>query len=138
MLLVGLTGGIGSGKSTARRLLGEQRGVHCLDLDEVYSELVCVGGPLLPALRREFGDKVFREADGALDREALGALVFADEAARKVFRIGWMGFGWCDAVAMNMRSGFAETEPPDAPRHLPEPPEEAGVALAQGLSHCGH
>jgi dephospho-CoA kinase len=80
MLRVGLTGGIGSGKSTASRLLAE-RGAVVIDSDVLAREVVEPGTPGLSAVVAEFGDGVLA-ADGRLDRERLGALVFADADAR--------------------------------------------------------
>jgi dephospho-CoA kinase len=80
MLRVGLTGGIGSGKSTVSRLLAE-RGAVVIDSDVLAREVVEPGTPGLSAVVAEFGDGVLA-ADGRLDRERLGALVFADADAR--------------------------------------------------------
>ena len=79
MLRVGLTGGIGSGKSTAARCLAGL-GAVVVDADAVAREVVEPGMPALTAVRARFGDAVFGP-DGALDRPALGRLVFADPAA---------------------------------------------------------
>lgn len=79
MRTVGLTGGIGSGKSAVSRLLAE-RGAVVLDADLVAREVVAPGTPGLAAVVAEFGEAVLR-ADGSLDRAALGAVVFADPAA---------------------------------------------------------
>lgn len=76
MLKVGLTGGIGSGKSTVSRLLSSY-GAVVVDADLVAREVVAPGTPGLAAVVAAFGTAVLR-ADGALDREALGAVVFAD------------------------------------------------------------
>ena len=78
MLKVGLTGGIGSGKSAVSALLAE-RGATVIDADLIAREVVTVGSPGLAAIRAAFGDGVLA-ADGALDRAALGAHVFADPA----------------------------------------------------------
>lgn len=79
MLRVGLTGGIGSGKSTVAALLAEL-GAIVVDADAVAREVVEPGMPALSAIRDRFGDAVFT-ADGALDRPALGRVVFADPGA---------------------------------------------------------
>lgn len=81
MLRVGLTGGIGAGKSAVSALLAE-RGAVVIDADELAREVVAPGSPGLAAVVGEFGPGVLRP-DGALDREALGARVFADPAARR-------------------------------------------------------
>lgn len=80
MLWVGLTGGIGAGKSAASRVLAEQ-GAALIDADRVAREVVAPGTPGLAAVGREFGRQVLGP-DGALDRPALGRLVFADYGAR--------------------------------------------------------
>ncbi len=80
MLKVGLTGGIGSGKSTVSRLLGSY-GAVVVDADQVAREVVAPGTPGLAAVVEQFGTAVLLR-DGSLDREALGAIVFADPARR--------------------------------------------------------
>ena len=80
MLRIGLTGGIGSGKSTVAALLAE-RGARVVDADRIAREVVEPGTPGLAAVVAEFGDGVLTP-DGALDRPALAALVFGDPAAR--------------------------------------------------------
>lgn len=76
MLRVGLTGGIGSGKSTVSRLLAA-RGAVVVDADAVAREVVEPGTPGLAAVVAALGEQVLRP-DGALDREEVGRLVFAD------------------------------------------------------------
>ena len=76
MILVGLTGGIGSGKSTVSALLG-QRGAVIIDADAIVHELQEPGQPVFDAIVEEFGPGVVG-ADRALDRAALAAIVFAD------------------------------------------------------------
>jgi dephospho-CoA kinase len=80
VLRIGLTGGIGSGKSTVAALLAE-RGALVVDADRIAREVVEPGTPGLAAVVGEFGDRVLA-ADGSLDRPALASLVFADPAAR--------------------------------------------------------
>lgn len=80
MLKVGLTGGIGSGKSTVAALLSSYGGV-LVDADVVAREVVAPGTPGLAAVVAEFGDRVLLP-DGTLDRESLGRLVFGDAARR--------------------------------------------------------
>ena len=81
MRLVGLTGGIATGKSTfAAALRG--LGVPVIDADALARAAVAPGAPALEAVVREFGPGV-RGPDGGLDRKALGALVFADPDARR-------------------------------------------------------
>jgi dephospho-CoA kinase len=79
--LVGLTGGIATGKSTFAAALRDL-GVPVVDADQLARAVVAPGTPALDAIVREFGPGV-RGPDGALDRKALGAIVFADPAARR-------------------------------------------------------
>lgn len=79
--VVGLTGGIGSGKSAVARLFAE-RGITVVDTDAIAHALTAPGGAAMSAIRAEFGDDVV-STDGALDRAAMRAVVFADPAARK-------------------------------------------------------
>src|SRR5664280_13760 len=81
MLRVGLTGGIGSGKSTVAQRLREL-GAFVIDADQLAREVVAVDSAGLAAIRQRFGD-VAMAPDGSLDRGALGGIVFADEVARK-------------------------------------------------------
>ncbi|MFY0514060.1 dephospho-CoA kinase [Streptomyces anulatus] len=76
MLKVGLTGGIGAGKSEVSRLLVKY-GAVLIDSDRIAREVVEPGAPGLTAVVEEFGPGVLT-AEGTLDRPALGALVFAD------------------------------------------------------------
>lgn len=80
VLSVGLTGGIGSGKSEVSRRLAEH-GAVIVDADAVAREVVEPGTPGLAEVVAEFGDGVLRP-DGSLDRERLGSIVFADEERR--------------------------------------------------------
>ena len=81
MLLVGLTGGIGSGKSTVARML-EQRGAVVFDADVLARAVVEPSTPGHGAVIERFGANVLAPG-GALDREALASIVFADPAARR-------------------------------------------------------
>jgi dephospho-CoA kinase len=81
VLRVGLTGGIGSGKSEVARLLAA-KGAYVVDSDALARAAVAPGTPGLAAVVEAFGPEVLT-ADGALDRERLAALVFADPAARE-------------------------------------------------------
>ncbi|MBC2867845.1 dephospho-CoA kinase [Streptomyces mexicanus] len=78
MLKVGLTGGIGAGKSEVSRLLVEH-GAVLIDADRIAREVVAPGTPGLAAVVEAFGPDVLA-ADGTLDRPRLGAIVFADPA----------------------------------------------------------
>ncbi|MDT3723574.1 dephospho-CoA kinase [Streptomyces sp. DSM 41972] len=76
MLTVGLTGGIGAGKSEVSRLLAEH-GAVLIDADRIAREVVEPGTPGLAAVVEAFGEEILAE-DGSLDRPRLGALVFSD------------------------------------------------------------
>jgi dephospho-CoA kinase len=78
---VGLTGGIGSGKSVVADLFAK-RGAAVIDTDEIAHELTRPGGEAIEAIRTVFGPSSIA-ADGALDRDRMRKLVFADAAARK-------------------------------------------------------
>lgn len=81
MRVVGLTGGIATGKSTFAAAL-RARGVPVVDADVLAREVVAPGTPALAEIVRAFGVGVL-DPGGALDRRRLGALVFADAAARR-------------------------------------------------------
>jgi dephospho-CoA kinase len=81
VLLLGLTGGIGSGKSTVSTLLAA-KGAVIIDADAITHSLQQPGQPVFDEIVARFGPGILA-ADGTLDRAALGAIVFADEAARK-------------------------------------------------------
>lgn len=72
--IIGLTGGIGCGKSEAASCLRELGAVH-VDADAISRSLTAENGEALPAIREKFGDEVFNE-DGTLNRAALGTIVF--------------------------------------------------------------
>ncbi|SNB48005.1 dephospho-CoA kinase [Geobacter sp. DSM 9736] len=80
MRIIGLTGGIASGKSTVARIF-EQLGAVVIDADQLSREAVMPGRPAYDAIVAEFGPTVLC-ADGTIDRKALGCVVFADAAAR--------------------------------------------------------
>jgi dephospho-CoA kinase len=77
MPLIALTGGIASGKSTIAARLAEH-GAVIVDADQIVRDVQGPGSPVLAAIAAEFGQDVIR-TDGALDRAALGARVFADQ-----------------------------------------------------------
>lgn len=81
MLLVGLTGGIGSGKSTVARML-EKRGAVVFDADVLAREAVAMGTPGYDQVVDRFGANVLSPG-GDIDREALASIVFADPSARR-------------------------------------------------------
>jgi dephospho-CoA kinase len=106
MLNVGLTGGIGSGKSTVAELLAGH-GAVIVDSGRIAREVVEPGTPGLAAVTAEFGTDVLTP-DGALDRPRLGAIVFADEERRRALNA---------IVHPLVRARSAELEeaaPPDA------------------------
>ena len=81
MYLIGLTGGIASGKSTVARRLVEHGAVH-IDADELARRVVQPGKPALAAIVDEFGQEILKH-DGTLDRQKLAEIVFHDDAARE-------------------------------------------------------
>ena len=80
MPVIGLAGGIASGKSTVGELL-RRKGALVIDADAVAHEIVEPGSPALAEISERFGDRVITP-DGSLDRAALGRLVFEDPEAR--------------------------------------------------------
>lgn len=81
MRVIGLTGGIATGKSTVAAMLAG-RGAAVVDADELAREVVVPGQPALEEIAADFGAGVLA-ADGTLDRAALGDIVFADEERRR-------------------------------------------------------
>ena len=79
--VVGITGGIASGKSTVAKMFGEL-GIPVVDADELAREVVEPGTPGLAQIVNEFGEGVLN-AEGALNRKAVADIVFEDELARK-------------------------------------------------------
>ncbi|MHA6822716.1 dephospho-CoA kinase [Ralstonia pseudosolanacearum] len=80
MRVIGLTGGIGSGKSYVAERLAE-RGAAVVDTDAVAHEITAPGGAAIPKLVKAFGPGILR-ADGAMDRDAMRALAFSDATAK--------------------------------------------------------
>lgn len=78
--VVGLTGGVGSGKSTVADLFVAQ-GAALVDTDQIAHQLTAIGGLAMPGILAAFGDSL-ADAQGALDRTAMRNLVFADPDAR--------------------------------------------------------
>ena len=78
---IGLTGGIGSGKSTAADIFKEL-GAAVVDTDEISRELTAAGGAAMPEIRKQYGPE-FIAPDGSLDRERIRRLVFGNAEARK-------------------------------------------------------
>jgi dephospho-CoA kinase len=85
MILVGLTGGIGSGKSTVSAALA-RRGAVIVDADVATRLVQQPGSPVLAALAERFGSEVIAE-DGSLDRQALAAIAFTDAEALKALNL---------------------------------------------------
>jgi dephospho-CoA kinase len=81
MKLIGLTGGIASGKSTAGKMLAAA-GVAVIDADVLARDAVAVGSPGLAAVVERFGSEVLLP-DGSLDRKQLGSIVFQNDEARR-------------------------------------------------------
>lgn len=80
-LLLGLTGGIGSGKSTVASLLA-QLGASVIDADALARAATAPGGAAIAAIAQTFGPSLL-DANGALDRQAMRALIYADPGARQ-------------------------------------------------------
>ncbi len=82
MKVIGLTGGIGSGKSTVSFYLS-QKGFYIIDADKMAHELTEKGSPCLSGLVAAFGDEILFE-DGSLNRKKLGTIVFADDEKKAI------------------------------------------------------
>jgi dephospho-CoA kinase len=109
MYVLGVTGGIGSGKTTAARLF-EALGAVVIDLDDLAKRLIAADGPLVDVVVGAFGPEV-RGADGGVDTSALAAVAFATpESAKRLDRLVHPGVYAAAAGALDM---LAE---------LPEPP----------------
>lgn len=81
MILIGLSGGLASGKSMVAKLLA-RRGAAVLDADEIAHQVIEPGRPANQRIVERFGSDIRRE-DGSIDRSALAAIVFSDAAARR-------------------------------------------------------
>lgn len=82
MILVGLTGGIASGKSLVSKMLKDQ-GAYIIDADEIAHEVIQPGKPAYREILEHFGEEILRE-DGTIDRSRLGRLVFDDPEKRAI------------------------------------------------------
>jgi len=82
MVLVGLTGGIASGKSLVAKLL-KDLGAYIIDADEIAHKVIQPGTPAYHDILQQFGKEILRE-DGTIDRPKLGGLVFSDPARRSI------------------------------------------------------
>ncbi|TEB18575.1 CoaE-domain-containing protein [Coprinellus micaceus] len=80
MLVVGLTGGIATGKSTVSALL-KTKGIPIVDADVIARQVVEPGTPALTKIKAHFGDQVL-QMDGSLDRKKLGSIIFTDATQR--------------------------------------------------------
>jgi dephospho-CoA kinase len=102
--LVGLTGGIGSGKSTVADLFAAH-GVTIVDTDAIAHALTAPGGAAIPAIHEAFGEAVIT-SDGALDRGAMREIVFADgEARRRLEAIMHPMIGHCCGLMIDEATG---------------------------------
>jgi dephospho-CoA kinase len=80
-MVVGLTGGIGSGKSAAAEMFA-QRGITIIDTDAISRELTAAHGTAMPTIKQQFGAD-YIHADGALNRERMREIIFSDAGAKK-------------------------------------------------------
>jgi dephospho-CoA kinase len=107
MYVLGVTGGIGSGKTTAARLF-EALGAVVIDLDDLAKRLTATGGPLAAPVIAAFGDEV-RGADGGVDAALLAAAAFASpDAARRLDRIVHPGVFAAATGALDMLAEMPE------------------------------
>lgn len=106
MLVIGLTGGIGSGKSSVSALLAA-RGAEIIDADAIVHEIQQPGGRAYDGIVKRFGPDVVRD-DGTLDRPALAKLVFDDAEARK--DLERLTFPHVGAVIAERMTTLAETD----------------------------
>jgi len=107
MFVVGITGGIGSGKSAVSDRF-KSLGIKVVDADIASREVVKPGQPALASIREHFGDKVI-QADGTLDRAQLRALVFANPDERK-----WLERLLHPSINAYLKSELASAESPYA------------------------
>mgnify|MGYP006276980823 FL=1 len=105
MFVVGLTGGIGSGKSTVADLFREH-GIFVIDADDVSREVVEPGEPALETIRNHFGDAVLQQ-DGTLDRAALRKRVFNDDGERQ-----WLEALLHPRIAERLKHYLSEADSP--------------------------
>jgi dephospho-CoA kinase len=82
MRLIGITGGIGTGKSTVTNYLQTRYNLPILDADIYARDAVAVGSPILEAIRQHYGDRIL-QPDGTLDRPQLGTIVFNNPTERQ-------------------------------------------------------
>lgn len=84
MLFIGITGGVGAGKTTVMNYIGEHYNARILFADEIARELCMPGHGCYEELRTAFPDPLFWNPDGTMHREAFAKAVFSDEAQRNV------------------------------------------------------
>ncbi|HEX9105388.1 MAG TPA: dephospho-CoA kinase [Polyangia bacterium] len=108
MRVIGLTGGIASGKSTAARALAEL-GARVVDADEIARQIVAPGQPALAEIVRTFGRDMLL-SDGTLDRKRLGAIVFTDADKRRALNAITH-----PRIAMETQARLARLRQEDAP-----------------------
>src|SRR3954454_20787151 len=106
VLLIGLTGGIGSGKSTVSTLLAE-KGAVIIDADAITREVQQPGQPVFDAIVERFGPGVVAP-DGSLDRPALAAVAFSDDEEKKALEAIVHPAGGAEMV--QRRQGEADTD----------------------------
>lgn len=107
MYVLGVTGGIGSGKTTAARLFGEL-GATVIDLDDLAKKLIAAGGPLVKDVIAAFGPEV-AGPDGGVDTQALAGRAFASpDASRRLDRIVHPGVHAAAAGAIDMLGEMPE------------------------------
>jgi dephospho-CoA kinase len=82
MRLIGITGGIGTGKSTVTKYLQTRYHLPVWDADIYAREAVAVGSPILAVIRQRYGDDILR-SDGTLDRPRMGAIIFSNPSERE-------------------------------------------------------
>lgn len=130
MAIVGLTGGIGSGKSTVARLFGEL-GVHWVDADDVAREVVEPGTPALAQIAEHFGRGILT-ADGALDRAQLRGIVFEKPEERKWLE-GLLHPVIRDELIRQLKSPLSDT----SDRPGPSPAGGEGKVCSRPSAHAG-
>lgn len=80
-MILGITGGIGSGKSTVTDVLKNRYGFHILKTDDMAKELELPGHIVYERLREAFGEGILTEKDGPIDKEAFATLIYSDDDA---------------------------------------------------------
>ena len=129
MIVVGLAGRSGAGKSTVAGMFGA-RGAACLDVDGVAREIVRPGSPVLAEIERAFGGE-YLLADGGLDRRKLGRKVFSDPAALEL-----LNSITHPALARKVSEWIAELGASEEPP--PVAVIDAAVLFESGLAELAH